>query len=144
MNSPRCILSTIESDSHMWNLIYLELLLEEEGWTVANLGCCVPPQELEDAIRTETPDLVVVSTINGSGAIQGLELIRGLRERLGAALPPVVIGGRLTTAVEADADAAAALRVAGYAAVCIGPPAISEFCELLRTLAPQHLPALVS
>lgn len=36
------VLSTIPSDSHTWNLLFLQLLLEEHGCEVTNLGACVP------------------------------------------------------------------------------------------------------
>lgn len=42
------ILSSTSSDSHMWNLIFIQLVLEEHGYHVTNLGACVPVEALVD------------------------------------------------------------------------------------------------
>jgi methylaspartate mutase sigma subunit len=93
----RVLLTTVSSDSHTWNLVFLQLLLEELGYRVTNLGACVPDAEIIERTRAERPDAVVVSSVNGHGHIDGRRLIRRLRADADAALAavPVMIGGKL-------------------------------------------------
>jgi methylmalonyl-CoA mutase cobalamin-binding subunit len=91
----RVLLSSVASDAHTWNLVFLQLLLEEHGCEVVNLGACVPDQMLIDRCREVMPDVVVISTVNGHGYLDGMRLIRRLRaDEVGADMR-VVIGGKL-------------------------------------------------
>jgi methylmalonyl-CoA mutase cobalamin-binding subunit len=91
----RVLLSSVASDAHTWNLVFLQLLLEEHGCEVVNLGACVPDEMLIDRCRAEMPDVVVISTVNGHGYLDGMRLIRRLRaDEVGASMR-VVIGGKL-------------------------------------------------
>ncbi|MFE3763087.1 cobalamin B12-binding domain-containing protein [Streptomyces sp. NPDC059104] len=93
------LLSGTASDSHTWNLVYLQLFLEELGHRVHNLGPCVPDGLLAGACAADgpgRPDLVVLSSVNGHGYRDGLGAVLALR-RAGATLP-VVIGGKLGVA----------------------------------------------
>src|SRR5262245_41744776 len=97
-NLPRrlyVMVTSLSSDAHTWNLVYLQLLLEEMGCRVTNLGACTPDEMIVHACATRRPDLVVVSSLNGHGAHDGLRLIRVLRAEPDLAMLPVVIGGRL-------------------------------------------------
>lgn len=79
----------------MWNLIYLQLLIEELGHRVVNLGACVPDDLLVGECRRLMPDLVVLSSVNGHGFHDGVRvapLLRGCAELAGTA---IVIGGKL-------------------------------------------------
>ncbi|WP_369198692.1 cobalamin B12-binding domain-containing protein [Streptomyces djakartensis] len=109
------LLTGTASDSHTWNLVYLQLLLEECGHRVRNLGPCVTGELLAGACAAERPDLVVISSVNGHGYRDGLSALRALR----AAGPhlPVVIGGKLGVAGRADPEQRARLLRAGCAAV---------------------------
>jgi methylaspartate mutase sigma subunit len=120
----RCVLGTVQSDSHTWNLVYIGLVLEEQGFEVFNLGCCTTPLEISSAVLRTQAELVVISTINGHGGAQGLELIGQLRSDLGSRIPPCVIGGRLTTREEEDGAAARALEGAGFAMAFAGEGAV--------------------
>lgn len=124
------LLSGTASDSHTWNLVYLQLLLEEEGYRVVNLGACVPPVLLADECEAEQPDLVVLSTVNGHGYQDGPRALAEVRSRPGLASVPVVIGGKLGTGgpepVQADA-----LRAAGFTEVFDDDTAITRFREFI-------------
>ena len=104
----RVLVSSVPSDSHVWNLIVLQLLIEEMGAEVVNLGPCVPVETLRQACREHRPDCVVISTVNGHGYFDGRQLITELRADDQLAGLPVVIGGLLhtgggdTRAVRAD------------------------------------------
>jgi methylaspartate mutase sigma subunit len=76
---PTALLTTIESDSHSWNLVYMELLLKEQSFRVVNLGPCAPVPKTIAAIAEFGPDVVVVSTVNGHGYLQGKTLAVSIR-----------------------------------------------------------------
>jgi len=115
--SLRIVVSSVSSDAHMWNLVYLQLLLEESGHEVTNLGVCPPDGTVMDACRgADRPDLLVLSTVNGHGHLDGLRLIRALRRDPELAALPVVIGGKLGVR-GADAEEGRRLLDAGFDAV---------------------------
>ncbi|WP_107657076.1 cobalamin B12-binding domain-containing protein [Nocardia suismassiliense] len=126
----RCVLSTVESDSHLWNLVYLQKLLEENGASVHNLGPCTPVESVADAIRADRPDLLVVSSVNGHGFHGAQVLLSGLRER--GLEVPCAIGGKLTTAVSDDDRVRRELLDLGYTDVFLGDDAIARFRGFLR------------
>lgn len=108
------------SDSHTWNLMYLQLFVEELGHRVVNLGPCVPPALLVDTCRAVAPDLIVISSVNGHGHPDGLRAVTHVRARLGSAAPPAVIGGKLGVDGPLTATELTGLRAAGFAAVFDG------------------------
>ncbi|RSS67338.1 cobalamin B12-binding domain-containing protein [Streptomyces sp. WAC06614] len=109
------LLAGTASDSHTWNLVYLQLFLEELGHPVDNLGPCVTDDLLTAACAARRPDLVVLSSVNGHGYRDGLSAVRAVR----AADPhlPVVIGGKLGVAGAADPGQREQLLEAGCTAV---------------------------
>lgn len=111
----KILLTGTASDSHTWNLVYLQLLLEELGHPVRNLGPCVTDELLTAACAAEEPGLVVISSVNGHGYRDGLSAVRAVR-RAGLTLP-VVIGGKLGVAGAADPEQRARLLDAGCDAV---------------------------
>jgi methylmalonyl-CoA mutase cobalamin-binding subunit len=126
----RCVLSTVETDSHIWNLVYLQMLIEEHGGSVRNLGQCTPIDEVLDAVATDRPDLLVVSSVNGHGFHGARDLLSALREQ-GLAVP-CVVGGKLTTAVSANDLARRELLALGYIDVFTSADAIENFRCFLR------------
>jgi methylaspartate mutase sigma subunit len=128
---PVAVVSSTASDAHTWNLVYLQLLLEELGFAVANLGACVPDPLLAGECRRLRPDLVVISSVNGHGHIDGLRLaprLRALPELAGAAL---VIGGKL--GVDGTRGRESLLRAAGFDRV-FGDGDIGAFRRYLAAL----------
>lgn len=93
---PRAVVSTISSDAHTWNLVYLQLVLEEHGFAVRNLGCCVPVEELVAGCLEVRPRLLALSTVNGHGLIEAPEYIREIRRHPELRELVVVIGGKLS------------------------------------------------
>jgi methylaspartate mutase sigma subunit len=120
----RIVLSSVSSDAHTWNLVFLQLVLEEMGHDVVNLGACVPDEDLIEACVEHGPDAVVISTVNGHGYADGKRLIGKLRARL--AEVPVVIGGKLGVS-GADDDYARELVDLGYSAVFAESQSVDEF-----------------
>ncbi|MCB5163540.1 cobalamin B12-binding domain-containing protein [Streptomyces bambusae] len=113
----KILLTGTASDSHTWNLVYLQLFLEELEHRVVNLGPCVPDDLLAAACRRHGPGLVVISSVNGHGYRDGLSAVRRLRGEPGLGAVPVVIGGKLGVAGAQDPERAALLRAAGCDAV---------------------------
>lgn len=110
------VVSGLASDAHTWNLVYLQLLIEELGHEVVNLGPCVPDALLMDACSRHRPELVVLSSVNGHGYQDGMRVIAALRARPELADTTVVIGGKLGIA-GADPRHAEHLLAAGFDAV---------------------------
>jgi methylaspartate mutase sigma subunit len=108
------VVTTVASDSHTWNLVYVQLLVEELGHRVTNLGACVPDDLLVAECLRRRPDLVVVSSLNGHGFTDGLRLIGRLRAEPELAAVPAVIGGKLGIAGPAAHDRGDLLRAAGF------------------------------
>ncbi|MBM0230756.1 cobalamin B12-binding domain-containing protein [Micromonospora sp. STR1_7] len=134
MHRLNVVLTTTASDSHTWNLIYLELLLQEWGHAVTNLGPCMPPELLLRRCRELTPDLVVVSSVNGLGFGEARTLIPLLRDCPELAETPVVIGGKLGTGVEDEAAEAAELRAAGFDLVVNDSDGLGPFRDFVESM----------
>ncbi|MFB7664792.1 cobalamin B12-binding domain-containing protein [Kitasatospora sp. NPDC056138] len=127
------------SDSHTWNLVFLQLLLEEMGFEVVNLGPCVPAELLIAESLARRPALLVVSSVNGHGYQDGIRMISKLRERAELAAVPAVIGGKLGISGGQSAEQLAELVNAGYDAVFDdGAEGIASFQRLLDSL-PQRV-----
>jgi methylaspartate mutase sigma subunit len=125
------LLSSVSSDSHTWNLVYLELVLIEAGYRVVNLGACVPDALLISNCRHHDPDLVVISSVNGHGAIDGERVIRRIRTDAALAALPVAIGGKLGTGGQTGVrERTHRLRAAGFDGVYDEPADASHFLAL--------------
>jgi methylaspartate mutase sigma subunit len=125
--------SGLSSDAHTWNLVYMQLLIEELGHTVTNLGACLPEAELAARCRTIQPDLIVLSSVNGHGSQDGVRAIAALRECPELMTTPTVIGGKLDT-VGGDPTLTGQLLDAGFDAVFIEADALSAFRSFVAFL----------
>lgn len=142
VGGPRIILTGAVSDSHTWNLVYLQLLMQENGATVINLGACVPPEEVLAACRTHRPDILVMSSVNGHGGIDGERMIRMLRAEFDDTRLPAVIGGKLgVTGSAGSVSIGATLREAGFNAV-FEDSDLDAFVDYVRLSAPTRPAAL--
>ncbi len=129
------VVTSLSSDAHSWNLVYLELLLEEIGCHVVNLGPCIPDETIVRECATRHPDLVVISSLNGHALHDGMRLIRMIRNNPNLTHTPVVIGGNLDVAGGGDGRTAALLLEVGFDAVFQGAAAITAFRSLVNSLA---------
>lgn len=128
------IVTSLASDSHTWNLVFLQLLIEECGYTVVNLGPCVPDELLVAECDALEPDMVVISSVNGHGYQDGLRVIDQLRALAPLAATPIVIGGKLGTDDE-GAGRVAELTAAGFDAVFEdGQDPVTAFHGFLDTM----------
>ncbi|GAA1395330.1 hypothetical protein GCM10009639_30360 [Kitasatospora putterlickiae] len=127
-------MTTMASDSHTWNLVFLQLLLEELGHRVVNLGACVPDGLLVSECRRIRPGLIVLSSVNGHGHQDGLRVIRALRACPELARTPTVIGGKLTIAGPGDPERQRALLAAGFDGVFEEGRPVADFRAFVRSL----------
>lgn len=133
----RVLLSSVSSDAHTWNLVYLQLLIEEMGPEVINLGACVPDALLiSEALRVK-PDLIVLSTVNGHGYGDGKRVITALRAHHALRDLPVVIGGKLGVGGPISNTQTADLLAAGFDAVFGDDAAPESFRRFLDRLVPS-------
>jgi methylaspartate mutase sigma subunit len=138
------VVSGLSSDAHTWNLVFLQLLIEECGYPVVNLGPCVPDEVLLGECRRLAPAMVVIGSVNGHGHRDGLRVIEKLRATDHLAATPIVIGGKLGISEEDAARHVPALMAAGFDAVFAdGAAAVTDFRRFLRA-APAPALALES
>ncbi|MFG3052680.1 cobalamin B12-binding domain-containing protein [Kitasatospora sp. NPDC048239] len=128
------VVTTMASDSHTWNLVFLQLLLEELGHRVTNLGACVPDELIVAECRRIEPDLIVLSSVNGHGYQEGLRVIAALRARPELRRTPTVIGGKLGIAGSNDPGRPQALLTAGFDGVFEEGGSVEEFRTFVRAL----------
>ncbi|OXM45950.1 cobalamin B12-binding domain-containing protein [Amycolatopsis alba] len=126
------IVTGLSSDAHTWNLVYLELLLEELGCRVRNLGACVPDATIVRECVLQRPDLVVISSVNGHGCRDGVRLMDAFRAQQALVTTPVVIGGKLDVVGGSNA---ARLMAAGFDAVFEDSGGLSPFRTFIHTLS---------
>jgi methylmalonyl-CoA mutase cobalamin-binding subunit len=138
----RILLSTTSSDSHTWNLMFLQLLLEECGHEVVNLGPCVPDALLVETARSCDPSAIVISTVNGHGRIDGARVVRAVRRDPEIAQLPMVIGGKLGIEGTSSDDEVSRLLEAGFDAVFIGDANPDELPTALSRMLPAGRPEL--
>ncbi|MGQ4386459.1 cobalamin B12-binding domain-containing protein [Streptomyces sp. SAS_270] len=111
------VVTGLPSDAHTWNLVFIQLLLEDLGHTVVNLGPCIPRDEIVESCCKFQPDLLVVSSVNGHGFNDAGPLIEAVRSRWELAGLPAVIGGKLGVSGGGRQEQAAELMRAGFDAV---------------------------
>jgi methylaspartate mutase sigma subunit len=136
----RILLTTGASDAHTWNLIHLQLFLEQQGHSVLNLGPCVPETLLVDTAALTRPDLIVFSSVNGHGYLDGLRAAKALRAAPAARDTPMVIGGLLGISPAGAADRHRELLAAGFDEVFpegAGPDALLPRLAALGGGCPQ-------
>ena len=128
----KAVVATVSSDSHIWNMIYLQHFLEDQGFWVANLGVCTPEALVVKACYEYCPDLLVITSINGHGYIQGLELMRQICHHQALINLPVIIGGQLTIGGKLTKEEKENLEEAGFDYVFQkGKECMNNFRELL-------------
>lgn len=134
----RVLLSSVSSDSHTWNLVFLQLLMQESGHEVRNLGACVPDDLLLAECRETAPDLVVISTVNGHGYADGKRLIAKIRACPELRRLPVVIGGKLGVAGADDLDRAVELLALGFDSVHQDGADLTVFTRFVESVSPRR------
>jgi methylaspartate mutase sigma subunit len=137
----KTVVSSVSSDSHTWNLVFLQKYLQERGHEVTNLGPCVPDEVLVEQCINTDPDLVVISSVNGHGHADGLRVIRKLRDQPELAETPIVIGGKLDINGGQSHRDMKALHDAGFDGVFDDNAGSEDFAEFIES-SPHEPPAV--
>lgn len=132
----KVLLTTIPSDSHSWPLVFIQMFLEERGYEVKNLGTCVPFSLVAEECARDEPAVVVLSTVNGHGYMEGVELGQRLARLPNRSRFRLVAGGKLGTEKARDSEYAEELLRAGFDGVYSGPDALERFTDFLDQEAP--------
>lgn len=131
---PRTVLTTISSDCHTWNLVFLQLLLEEHGHYVANCGPCVPVEEAIERCVLERAQLLVISTVNGHGLIEAGSYITRIKADSRLIGLRVVLGGKLGVNGSTSEAEVAQLMALGFDAIfAADASSVMEFSNYMRT-----------
>lgn len=132
-NQLNVILTGTASDSHMWNLIFMELFLQENGCNVRNLGPCVPFEELSSSIQESKPDLIVISSISGHLFQDAMKIMASFADQA-VHLPPVVVGGKIGISEKSKLFQKRKLIKLGYDDVFINDDSLERFKKYLSHL----------
>jgi methylaspartate mutase sigma subunit len=109
------LLTTVPSDSHSWNLVFMEFLLSDLGYKVENLGPNTPMGDVIARLNRNSCAMVVVSTVNGHGYLEGAELAKRIRNETNH-VDGLYIGGKICTENDAQTidQHSETLRAAGF------------------------------
>lgn len=130
----RSVVATVSSDAHTWNLVVLQLFLEERGHVVLNTGPCVTAAEVAARCRAHDAELLVLSTVNGHGVIEAPDYLAHVRADPALARLCVVIGGNLSTNGQLDLDEVSRLYSCGFDGVFTSSVSLEEFDAFLGAL----------
>lgn len=128
----KVLLATIPSDSHMWNLVFVQLYLEEMGYEVMNLGACVPVNLLIKTTQEYDPDIIVISSINGHANMEGLEIAQSIRKDSNINKKVLVIGGKLGTKGKDNVQYKEPLINAGFDKVFVESDSLEDFKTFMQ------------
>ncbi|MGV8949155.1 MAG: cobalamin B12-binding domain-containing protein [Candidatus Paracaedibacter sp.] len=133
-NKLNVILTGTPSDSHMWNLIFMELFLQESGCHVLNLGPCVPLGQVYTTLERSSFDLVVVSSVNGHLFQDAMNMIAPNLKNLSSHIPPFVVGGKIGISEKSATFQKKKLVKLGYDDVFIEADSLGRFKKYLDYL----------
>ncbi len=91
----KVLLATVKGDVHDIGKNLVEMILSNNGYEVVNLGIKIPPEQLIEAVRRETPDLIGLSGLLVKSAQQMAVTAQDLKE---AEIDiPILVGGAALT-----------------------------------------------
>ncbi len=85
------MLATVKGDVHDIGKNLVEIILSNNGYKVLNLGIKVPPQDLIDGFRKNSPDIIGLSGLLVKSAQMMLETARDLK--IAGISAPILVGG---------------------------------------------------
>lgn len=128
----KILITSISSDSHTWNLVYMQLLCEELGCDVVNIGNCIPHDYLIQKLHYCKPDILLISSVNGHGYIEGIEIIRKIKNYRMLRQIISVIGGKLDTQRCINSAHIQKLYDEGFNGVFVEENSIDRFISFLN------------
>lgn len=112
---PLAVLAGVAGEHHMIGLACLDQVLQEDGWTVADLGANVPAADLARFVARNDAMLVALTASNDERLTSLLEAVAAIRAARPGRRLPILLGGRFATrpglAEAADLDWAGASLV---------------------------------
>lgn len=90
---PLAVLAAVAGERHMIGLVCLGQVLEEDGWTVADLGADLPASDLARYVARNEAVVVAIAaslTVELESVVASIEAVRSTRPRL-----PIILGGAL-------------------------------------------------
>ncbi len=87
----KVVLATVKGDVHDIGKNLVEIIISNNGYQVINLGIKVPPQELIEAYREHSPDIIGLSGLLVKSAQMMVETVRDFRQA--GVSTPVLVGG---------------------------------------------------
>lgn len=90
---PLAVLAAVAGEHHMIGLVCLGQVLEEDGWTVADLGADLPASDLARYVARNEAVVVAIGaslTVELESVVASIEAVRSTRPRL-----PIILGGAL-------------------------------------------------
>jgi methylaspartate mutase sigma subunit len=130
----KVILATIPSDSHCWNLVFMELFLKEQRFDVINLGPCTPFELILECTLKNTVSAIIISSVNGHAFLEAERLIKMIRKNVPYDIP-VYLGGKLSTDMKKAEFYAKELENAGYTKAYSENDDMSDFKAQLKSLS---------
>ena len=124
---PLAVLAGAAGEQHMIGLSCLEQVLAEAGWTVANLGADVPPQDLATFVERNEVALVALSALAPERVDAVVDAVRAVRAAAGDRPIGVIVGGQVTDVAELGPE--------------IGADGIASTLGEAVELAERHRPA---
>jgi len=102
---PVAVLAAPKGEQHAAGLVCLAQVLEEDGWTVENLGPNLPHDDLVRFVAGRTVDLVALS-ISRAAALPALRRsVNAIRRAgLSESVLPIIVGGRGTADLDHPID----------------------------------------
>ncbi len=135
--SKKILISSISSDSHTWNLVYMQLLIEELGHKAINIGNCITIDYLVKQAHYHRPDILVISTVNGHGHIEGVEIMNELKKHDVLRNLKTVIGGKLGTLGNNNESYVQKLLDVGFQRVFFGDKSVDDFISYVNEVKEQ-------
>jgi MerR family transcriptional regulator, light-induced transcriptional regulator len=92
---PLAVLGSVAGERHMIGLVCLAQVLEEDGWSIADLGADLPASDLATFVARNDASLVALSaslTVPLESVIASIEAVRAARPSL-----PIILGGAAAT-----------------------------------------------
>jgi excisionase family DNA binding protein len=93
VDARRAIVCTVEEEMHELAVLCVQLLLEEKGWGVVNLGAHTPFYAMTDAVEKHKPRLVCISSTANMALSRNAREYDQFREVAAKRSVKVVLGG---------------------------------------------------
>lgn len=130
------IVAMTESDAHVVANKLLEVYLQEQGYSIINLGACTPLREVAETAAANAPQAIVLGSQNGH-ALEDISGLSSLKTEFHIDCP-VILGGNLSVGAEKSDDLERKLKTAGVDFICQDFEDLSALLEELAQYSTQQ------